>query len=240
MGRNRVLRIDSLEQFQAIQVLSDPGHIGGKLQIPNCIQVVLNWALPGARTGHNVLYGRSSGVPNPSVAMAQALFSAMTTGAAWTAYATHIATTASLSSVTVMSVHTVDQPIFQSTGAAVPGTNATTPLPIENSVVTTLRTALRGQSNRGRIYGCGYGVDQVIGGNIISASLMTDQAAWNNGFIAIFAGQSLTWVIGQPARAAYTGITGTDHPARAATSVPITAAIVRDNHWDSQRRRGLK
>jgi|SRR6478736_1389234 len=240
VARNRVIRLEDLQQFTAVNLLADAGHIGGPIVIPNCTQVVLNWNLGAGKTAHNVLYGRSAGVPAPTVAQAQALFAAMTTGGAWTAMAGHISNAVSLASVQVMSVHTAGQPIFVSTGAAVAGTNASVPMPHEVALVTTLRTALRGQSNRGRIYSTGLGVDQVAAGNIAIASLVTDQQAWHNGFIAIFSGQTLTWVIGQPARQAYTGITGTPHPARAAGSVVISAAVVRNNTFDSQRRRGLK
>jgi len=240
MGRNRVLRLDSFEQFTAIQALSDPGHIGGPVVIPNCTQIVLNWGSGIGKVSHNVLYGRSAGVPTPSVAQAQALFAAMSSGGLWTAMNAHLANTTTFASVSVMSVHTAGQPVFTSTGASVPGTNATIALPLEVALVTTLRTALRGTQNRGRIYQPNLAVDQVLTGNLASATLVNDQSAWHNGFIAILSSQSLTWVIGQPHRAAYTGSTGTQHPKRLATSTPITQALVRNNTFDSQRRRGLK
>lgn len=240
MARSRVVNLANLEQFAAVNVLSDPGHIGGPIVIPNCTQVVLTWSQADGKQAHNVLYARSAGVPTPSVAQAQALFAAMTTGAAWTAIQAAISTTTALQRVTLTSVHTAGQPSFDSTGAAVAGTDATAPLPNEVAICITLRTAGRGPSNRGRMYIPGLCSDDLAAGNVILAGLLTNFGNWANGFIAIFSGQSLTWVVGNPARAAYTGITGTQHPARPAGSVPITAALVRDNHWDSQRRRGLK
>lgn len=241
MARSRVVNLANFDQFTAINVLSDPGHIGGPVIIPNCVQVVFSWGIPGGKTAHNVLYGRSTGIPAPSVAQAQAIFSQLTTGAQWTALATHLVTTASFVSVTLTSVHSAGQPSFVSTGALVPGTNASAQaLPSETALATTLRTALRGPQNRGRFYITGFGTDQMAAGNTVLGSLVTDQTAWSNTILAALSAQSYTWVIGQPARAAYTGSTGTQHPARLATSQPVTTILVRDNHWDSQRRRGLK
>jgi len=240
MPGSRVLDISDLQTFTAVNLLSDAGAIGGPTVIPNCTQVVLTWTLDGGKVGHNVLYGRSAGVPTPSVAQAQAIFTALTTGAGWTAIAARLATTTALSSVSVMSVHTASQPIFFSTGTAVPGTATLPVLPNEMAVCVTLRTALRGISNRGRMYIPGYNAAQVQTGNVIAPGAVTDTQTWANGFIAAFSGQSLTLVIGQRERQAYTGTSGTPHPARPAGSVPVTQLIVRDNHWDSQRRRGLK
>ena len=241
MSRSRVLRVDSIEQFLAINVLTDPGRIAGPVVIPNCVQVVLNWVVPGGKTAHNVLYGRAVGVPAPTVAQAQAIFSALSTGSAWTALAGHIHVNTTFTGVTLTSVHSAGQPSFASTGAAVPGTNASAQaLPSEVALTTTLRTAQRGISNRGRFYLTGFGTDQMAAGNTALATLVTDLQTWANTITGALSAQSYTWVIGQPARAQYTGSTGTVHPARNAGSVPVSAAVVRDNHWDSQRRRGLK
>lgn len=240
MGRSRILRLDSFEQFAAINVLSDPGHIGGPVIVPNAIQTVLKWSLPGGRTANNVLYGVAPGVPNPTVAMADALFTALGSGAQWTAFAAEIATTVSFTAVTLRSVHVRDQPVLSSTGAAKAGTNASQALPNENAVCVTERTAKTGQQNRGRLFLVGFNAGTVAAGNIIAAPTVTAVQNWVNTFIAAFSAQGLTLSIGQPARAAYTGSTGTQHAARSATSTPITSMSVRDNKWDSQRRRGLK
>jgi uncharacterized protein (DUF697 family) len=86
----------------------------------------------------------------------------------------------------------------------------------------------------------GMSTDFIAAGNVIGATRMAELNAWAGTITAALAAQGYTWVIGQPARAAYTGTTGTFHPARAASSVVVTSATVRDNHFDSQRRRGLK
>jgi len=236
----RVLNLANLQQFTAVQFSVDAGHVGGPVIIPNAIQVVLNWSLSDGKIGHNVLYGRTAGVPAPTTTMAQAVFSAMTSGAAWTALNLRFPTNHVFTSVTLRSVHAAGGALVQSTGAAVPGTGGNLALPNELAICCTLRTANAGVANRGRIYLAGFMVGAVVAGNVIDPTIMTEINTWVGGFASILAGQGMTWVLGQPARGAYTGTTGTLHPPRAATSTPIVSATVRDNHWDSQRRRGLK
>jgi hypothetical protein len=86
----------------------------------------------------------------------------------------------------------------------------------------------------------GYALTEVAAQNIINAGTVNDTTAWAAGFIGIYSAQGYTMVVGQKARGAYTGSTGTVHPARPANSVTVTQLLVRNNTWDSQRRRGLK
>lgn len=236
-----LVRIDQLQQFAVVNVQSDPGAVGGPVVIPFAVQVLLSWTTGGGKIAHNVLYARTTGVPAPSVSQAQAIFSALTTGGLWTALASHQATVLNFASVTLTSVHTAGQPSFVSTGAAVAGTNAALALPAEIALCVTLRTNLRGASNRGRMFIPNFTVDQVIGGTLVSATCVTDTAAWANNIKTVLSAQGLTWAIGQRQRNEYIGDTGTLHPARAANaSVDVQSAVVRDNRWDSQRRRGLR
>lgn len=235
-----LVRLENFQQFAAINVLLDPGHKGGPVVVPNCVQIVLNWNTSSGRGAHNVLYGRAGGVPAPTSAQAEAIRSALTTGAAWTAVAALMPTAHSLASVSLRSVHTPNNPLVLSTGAAAPGTSANPGLPNEMAICVTLRTGSAGISGRGRTYLPGFDNAQVNVANQIAAACVTAVNTWVAGWASIFSSQGYTWVLGLPARNAYTGSTGTQHPARDATSVAVTTATVRNNTWDSQRRRGLK
>ena len=236
----RYVNLANLQQFAAVNLSSDPGAIGGPVVIPNCVQIVLTWTQASGKAAHNVTYGRSPGVPSPTVAQAQGIVAALTAGTAWTNYRGHVATTTSLASVTLRSVHSGEESIVSSTGGAVAGTNPSIALPNEMAICVTLRTAKSGPSNRGRVYLPGLGSDQVIAGNVVAPSLVNEAGIWVQGFKVAFSAQGYTWVIGQRARAAYTGATGTLHPARPAASEEVLTAVCRDDHWDSQRRRGLR
>lgn len=236
-----IIRLDNLQPFQAVNVLLDPGAIGGKIKIPSCAQVTVNWTLPDAKQAHNVLYGRYSGTLNPTQAMVNAMFSALGSGAGWTGFAGGIATTVSLLSVSIRDVNDIDLPMITSNVAALPGTGIGSSLPSEVAVCITFRTAKAGQSGRGRMYTPPMVVGAGAAGDIIASNIVTGINNWASANIpAMMSAGGMVHVLGLQERAAYTGSTGTQHPARAATSQPVTSYIVRDNHWDSQRRRGLK
>lgn len=236
-----LINLANYQQLAAINVLSDPGHIAGPIIIPNAVQVILDWTTASGRGAKNILYGSVGGSFTPTATIADAILTALTTGASWTAFAALISSSTALAHVILRDVRSANQPLVSSTQAAHPGTNASISLPNEVALVVTLRTALTGQANRGRMYLPGYGSDQNTAGNVVVAGAVTATQNWiNNNFFAALSGQGLTWSLGHPARAAYTGSTGAQHPARVASLVPITLGLVRDNHWDSQRRRGLK
>jgi hypothetical protein len=236
-----IIALENLQQFAAVKIGLDQGEIGGPLIIPSCYQVTLNWTLAGGKIGHNVLYGRYSGSANPTVALANSLFGALSTGAPATSLMVQMAPSTIFTGLTLRDVNVQDQPLVQSTGSAVSGTAASGALPNEMAICITTRTAKTGRANRGRIYLPGFSTLAVVGGsNIILAATKTAVDNWAATLIGAFSGQSLVLVIGQPARAAYTGSTGALHPARVAGSTPITSAATRDDHWDSQRRRGLR
>ena len=240
MARSRIVRLDSIQQFAAINVLSDPGAIPGPKQVPQCAQIVLRWTLAGGKTAHNVLYGRYAGAFTGSQSQANALFSALSTGAPAVALLARLTGPTLFAGVDLRDVNTLNQPLIQSNSAAVPGTATGAQIPDEAAICLTLRTAFVGPQFRGRMYLTGWDVTNVGTGNIIVPAAINAFQNWAATFPSIFSAQGYTWVLGQPARQAYTGSTGRAHPARAATSTAITSSIVRDNHWDSQRRRGLK
>jgi|SRR5215471_16420604 len=236
----RIIRLDQAQQFLAINALNDPGAIGGPVVVPQCAQITLLWILESGKQGHNVLYGRYAGGFAGTVAQANAIFAALSTGAAWTALAGFLGTTNSFFGVLIRDVNTANQPIIGSTGTAAPGTSASASLPNETAAVITLRTGSVGRANRGRVYVPGWATNSLGAGNVIAGGAVTALQNWANTIPGALSGQGYTFVIGQRARAQYTGSTGTVHPARPATSIQVTAQTVRDNHWDSQRRRGLK
>lgn len=236
-----IVPLDRLQQFAAVNVLLDPGAIGGPVIVPQCAQVVLVWQLTDGKEAHNVLYGRYAGSFSGSVAQADAILAALTADARWTALAAHLVSTASLHRVRLRDVNTANQPIIDGTLSEHPGTGVPPALPDEVAACLSLHTGLSGRQNRGRMYIPGFAAGAVAAGGVISATTVADLAAWaNNVIFTALSGSGYTWVIGHQARQAYTGSTGTPHPARPAGSEIITEAIMRDNHWDTIRRRGLR
>lgn len=237
----RWINVSDLQQVTAVQLLSDPGQIPGSVVIPSCAQIVLQWTLEDGHLAHNVTYGRYSGAFSGTVAQANALLSALTTGSTWNAMATGLATTTTLSAVTIRDVNSPFQPLISSTGTGAPGTATGESLPNEVAIVSTLRTAQAGRSSRGRLYLPGWAVSVTAAGNVIASGFVNAVTNWTDGFRSIYPAQGYTWVLGQRERQAYTSpITGRQFPHRPAGSIPIIQALCKDNHWDTQRRRGLK
>lgn len=238
----RLVALSDLTQFAAVNITSDPGRLPGPKVIPNCALFRLNWTLGDGKTAHNICYGAYTGSPALSVTQANSGMSFLTSGGVWTALAAFIHPTCLLASVTLLDVRSNTGTEITSTLPAVPGTSTGTALPDEVAANITLRTANRGPSGRGRVYIPGWATNALGAGNVIAAGAVT---ALNNWASSILPGAIATAVgpmqLGLPARQAYTSpITGRNFPARAATTVPITSLVVRDNHWDSQRRRGLR
>src|SRR5215471_14828187 len=122
MAKSRIVNLDNLQQFTAVNVLSDPGSIGGPVIIPQCAQIRLHWTLESGKTGFNVLYGRYAGAFAGTVAQANAILSGLTTDASWTALAGFMPTATALAAVSIRDVNTGGHPYIQSSGASHPGT----------------------------------------------------------------------------------------------------------------------
>lgn len=236
-----LVRIDNFEQFAAINLTSDPGYDPSDRTIPNCIEVRLNWALPDGKSAHNVLHGSRQDGLAATVAQAQSIYAALSSGGLWTALAIHLYTGVGFTGVSLRDLRSKDMPYVQSTGATVVGSAAGPEMPMEVAACLTLITDFTGPANRGRAYIPGWvAASMAATGNTMAAAVVTDLGAWGANWINVLNAQGLTLCIGQHKRQAYTGATGKPHPARAATTVPVRQVIVKDNHWDTQRRRGLK
>jgi hypothetical protein len=238
----RVIRLDGVQQFAAIELLVDPGHIAGPVVIPNACRVRLNWNLTDGKVAHNVLYAAWTGTPALSQTVAQAIFAAISTGANWSALAVFLAPTTFLAGVTLQDVRTATGIEINSTGGAVAGGSASPAMPDEIAVAVTLKTANRGPSGRGRFFVPGFATNTIAAGNVIAAAAVTALTTWANTTLnGAIVGNLGQMVLALPARNGYTSLaTGRIFPPRAAGSVPLTQLLCRDNHFDSQRRRGLR
>lgn len=240
MSRSRVVNLTNLPQFTAINVLSDPGVSPGKKIIPACVQVVLCWTLANGKTGRNVLAMSVGAAFQATATQAETIRAGIVSGGAWTTYAGFLATTTALARVELRDIRTPDMPIVSSTGASTPGTSASPALPGEVAVCMTIRTSKTGPGNRGRYYLPGFATNALASGDVIAPAVMSAANALTGNINSAIIAVGGTWVLAQPDRVAYTGSTGTQHPARAATTLATLSVLCRDNHWDSQRRRGLK
>lgn len=237
----RVVPVSTLEQFQAVNLTSDPGRIVGKKQIPQCLEVRIQWALGDGKKGNNILHGRYVGANPATPGLAVALKTAFTTGATWTAWALRMAPAAALELVGVRDLNVVDQVEYLSGTTLVPGTSATPQMPDEVAFVVSLKTAKAGPANRGRVYLGGLCQGDLTSGGVMLPAAITDAVAFvTTNIQGGMQANNLTLCIGQVHRQAYGPGTPPQHPERPAGTVDVTSIIARNNTFDTVRRRGLK
>jgi len=237
----RLVNLANLQQFAAINLTADPGAVGGPVVIPGAAKFILNWRLPDGKLGRNIIGMSVASGFDPTPALAEQGRAAIVSGANWAALAAFLAAGAHLESVALQDIRAPGLGEVFSTGASTPGTSSGTALPSEVAAVVTTRTARTGPGHRGRFYVPGWASNAVGAGDVIAAAAVTALGDWANANVvgAILAvGGAIALLL--PARVSYTGSTGTVHPARAAGFELINALEVHDNHWDSQRRRGLR
>lgn len=235
-----LVRLENFDQFAAINVLSDPGQVGGPKIVPQCAEVSLLFTLESGKTAHVVLNGRYAGAFAGTVAQAGGIHTALSTGAQWTALAAFLATSTSFVGVTLRNIASAENPIIASITTPAAGSSASAALPSEMAVCITKKTAWTGPAGRGRAFLAGFATNSLGGGNVVAAAAKTAIQNWANTIAAALAAQGYTHVLALPARKEYIGSTGTVHAARAATTRDVSSMLVRDDHWDSQRRRGLR
>lgn len=236
----RIIALDNLQQFAAVNLLADLGLVTGQKLVDNCATITLRFTLGSGKTGHIVLGGRYIPPFAGTQTQANAIHTALSTGALWTALALHLSTGTQFRGVDIRNIHVKDQPIISSNTAGVPGTSSGTELPNEIALAISLKTGQTGPRYRGRAYFPGWATTALGTGNTVAGPAVTALTNWAGQIAGALGNQGYTWCLALPARNAYTSPkTGTHFDARPKETPTIILTVV-DNHWDSQRRRGLK
>lgn len=224
---------------------TDPGHIPGPVYIPAVVAVRLMWRLTNGKQANNILHASYVTPPVIDTAFVNALFTSLTTGAGPVALLALISSQVKLEAVGVRNMANSGTPgtgygevISSSTPVA--GTDAASdPLPATVSAVVSLKTGFSGQANRGRIYFTGFTEASNTSAGKINGALNTALVGYVTAIDAAFDSRSLTFCIAHPARQAYTGSAGAEHPARAAGNVAVTSWNTLNTEWDTTRLRKL-
>lgn len=219
----------------------DMGRKPGKQQMTQGIELVIFWGQEDGRQAKNILHASYSGGFAGTVAQANSIMTGLSSGSNWTALAGFLHPTTSILAVGIRNLNVVDQAQIVSTIPGALGTATGSALPNEMSAVATIRTSNVGRANRGRIYLGGFATNALGTGNTIAAGAVTAITNWTGSIAGVLQGQGYVLGVGHLERVAYTSpITGVPFPDRASGVVPAITVTCRDNHWDSQRRRGLK
>jgi hypothetical protein len=207
-----------------------------QLVIPNAAVLTLNWS-GEARTWKNVIGMVGTGaLPTIDQALADALFSGISTAAGFTGMLAHFANTVVFESVSVRDIHGPNLAEFTSAGTPVSGGGSLDALPLSVAAVVTIRTARAGKSFRGRTYFSGWdeASNDATGRQV--AFVNTSAQGAMVSINSILAGHSLTIaVLSRPTDAVT--IPARTTPARTGQATAVSAFVTRNSKWESQRRR---
>lgn len=201
-----------------------------QLVVANAAQMRLIWSVGGTLYALNVM-----GVVNSTaVAITQALTN--TIGAAVKSALTsstlgsQIHTTVALANVGLRDIRTANTAEFLDSGAAVAGTATGDLLPPQTALVITLRTAQAGRSFRGRVYLPGFAESVSTAAGIYAGTTHGVSFITAIKSALVTSGLDLG-VLSRPNAEAT--------PPRAGFITPVTSIVIRDNVWDTQRRRAI-
>ena len=216
----------------------DGGKIPGPYSIANLVEIRIYWATDNGKTVSGTLNGKHGGTFTVDSTLANTLLSGL--GSSWvTRVGSYVSPGTSMNQVSVRDMSAIDNPQIFSNGTGHPGTGLGQVLPGESQIVLTENISGRGRGAKGRLYLPGWTAAADAGGGVIAGGVVTALGDMGTDWIGVITAAGLTPVVPKPARQAYIGLTGANHPARPAGSVDVVQYVCRDNHWDTQRRRGL-
>lgn len=193
------------------------------LVIPDTVQLRLYWSALTAPLAVNVLHLIDFGAPAVDQDLADDVGAIVVANFTSSGLKARIADDITLETVGVRSLDTANQPEYLFT-AAVAGTDIADPLPYGNAICVTLRTAMAGQSYRGRVYLPGFTEASNTSTNRVLAATGVD--------CVDFLTENQTDL----------GAIGLNLCVASRTlleSNPVTSITTRDLIWDTQRRRNL-
>lgn len=217
---------------------TDGGKIKGAQAVPNTIEIQIKQTGANGKPANFTVHGQYATTPPSLTTLATALWNSIS-GAWGTNLAPQMHPNAQITAVWVRDMANVNNPIVVGSGAAVVGTGTGSALPAEVCIVITENIIKRGKGLKGRMYLSGFVDSASSTAGQISAAGMSAAGGFATALFAAIQAQSLTPCVAEVHRQAYTGLTGTPHLDRPAAPVGVTQYVVRNNEFDTQRRRGL-
>lgn len=181
-------------------------------------EVRLHWAYADGVDGYNVLHAKKGGV-TLTQAECDSIAAVVTGALSASNLLSSLSTYTQLVDVRVTDVSTLTGPQF-TTGTAVSGTATGVPMPNEVAIASTLKTALRGRSYRGRAYLSGFAMSQNAGNAPITTCLSKIDTFWDD-MIGDFITATHDLVIA----------------SRLHLTTQAVVSTVTNQGWDTQRRR---
>lgn len=203
------------------------------LVIPNTVMVRVLWSLNG-REANNVLGMVVAGGFTVTQTVCNSLGNAIASAFNTSGFAADCPAGVTCNGIGMRDIRSADQAEFISVTSPVAGTASSDMLPRNVALVVTLRTALAGRRFRGRVYLGGISENANTG----DAECATDVRDDARDFVTAI--QTAMSAVGGQLAVMSRPLYNTDTPPaliRPGLSTPVTAAVVRNGVWDSQRRR---
>lgn len=194
------------------------------LVVDDTVRCSIIWALSGTEYAVNVLHYFVGGSVGIGQATADAFAAQVGADMVASNLDDNVASTVTMARCTVRDLRMANQPEFSATDPQ-PGLEGAHILPLANSIVVTLRTALAGRRYRGRVYLPGFSENQNTAAGVIDPAAITAAEAFIQA-LTIITIEGNEWQLGVMTQA-------TDPPE----INPVISSGVRDNIWDIQRRR---
>jgi hypothetical protein len=227
-----------MSQIPVSQKKIDGGKIKGAQPCANTVEIRVVGTASNSKQQSITVHGFFSGASPVSQALADTLWTSIST--AWNSnLAPQMVPAATIQAVHIRDMTIPTNPVFIGTGTALAGTGAPPAVAPENAVVLTENVTMRGRGLKGRMYLGGWANTADAGNGVISSAASTAASGFGTALFNAITGAGLTPCVAQVPRQQYQGLTGTVHAARTQGHPPVSNYTLRNNEWDTQRRRGL-
>jgi hypothetical protein len=204
--------------------------------IPNCVEVKVHWTIHGI-VALNVVHATYTGASPIPTTVVESVWSSFKANANTTTWLGMLHNAVNMVQLGIRDLRTPFQPEVLSTSSGLPGTSVANPYPNQVAIAVTLKTAMVGRQNRGRVYLGGISQATDGGTGTITSAAMVDAQNFVIALQGALAGQSMTLAIGQKHLPARTDKAGNPLPERPANTVPVTQILTLNSRFDTQRRR---
>jgi len=209
----------------------------GPAVVSNGVEVKLNWTM-GARSTTNIMHARGTFGDTVPGTLPETLFTAFKSSLTSTLLGADLATTTSLTGVSLKSINSANNAYINSTGTAQAGTGTGAATANNVALAVTLATAKSGPGYRGRVYLGGFILTVILTPVRWSDPVGTHAAAWLNAIISTLGTNGLTACVLQHHLLPEPGATQPPmNQDRPADLTQITQARIVNPRIDTQRRR---
>ena len=209
--------------------------VKGAIVYPDGGRLAVLWDLHGKPTSNIYHFRGTAGTP-VTQSLADSLAAFLRTQFSAILYQPIAGAGLKLRGCSLLDISNTTNAMYTSVDAGLAGTSATPDLPADVSVTVTLNTGKRGPLYRGRSFIFGFATEACVAGGLISPAAQAAARIWVEAIQDGLGGSGYTLTV---LSREYPEDTVNPKPAKSVTMDDVTGIVVRDAHFDTQRRRDL-